>query len=124
MANETPLKSTDVFSQEFLDEMKATLEATKTKVLKELTGIQNEAVDMGSEVDDDVHEIEQLAVNKTLKETLEKELRDIDKALERIAGNTYGICKFTHEPISEARLRARPTASSSVEAKKFLTNEA
>ncbi len=63
------------------------------------------------------------AVTKAIEETLEKKYVDVKKALERIENGTYGICKFTGKPIGEARLRARPTSSASVEAKKFLTNE-
>jgi DnaK suppressor protein len=40
----------------------------------------------------------------------------IDEALERIANGTYGYCEETSEPISLARLEARPIATLSIEA--------
>lgn len=38
-------------------------------------------------------------------------LREIDEALQRIENRTYGICLATHNPISVARLRAKPWAT-------------
>ncbi len=37
-------------------------------------------------------------------------VREIDDALERIQAKTYGVCLIAHEPISIARLRAKPWA--------------
>lgn len=128
-------KASDFFSQSFLDEMKELLLSEKAKVEEELGRFAqrnpNDANDFdaefpeyGDEEDDNVQEVQQYAVNKTLEVTLEKKLRDINSALKRMEEGTYGICKYTGEPINEKRLRARPTSSSSVEAKKLLTNEA
>ncbi len=77
----------------------------------------------GNEPEDNAHEVEDFITNKSLEEVLEKQLRDIDSSLKRIENGTYGICKFTGKPIGEKRLRARPTSSTTVEAKKFLTDE-
>ena len=129
------LSSKKAFSKSFLSEMKETLEAEKEKLERELSKFakKNPNVkgdyearfpDYGTEVDDDVHEVEQYTVNKTLEITLEKKLRDVNAALKRFDDDSYGICKYTGEKISEDRLRARPTSSSSVNAKKVLTQEA
>jgi RNA polymerase-binding transcription factor len=37
-------------------------------------------------------------------------LREIDYALERVAGGTYGVCEACGEEISQARLKAIPWA--------------
>lgn len=135
MATETTKKSSDFFSKEFLAEMKLLLEQELTLTTEELQkfthpstndpdGREADFPNHGSEEDDDVKEVEAFIVNKPLEIVLEKKIRDINKALERLTNNTYGICKFTEAPIDERRLRARPTSSSSVEAKKLLTNEA
>ena len=42
----------------------------------------------------------------------------LDRALERIANGTYGICKVTGKPISKERLKAVPHTQTSIEAKK------
>lgn len=80
--------------------------------------------DIGSEVDDSVHEVEQYQVNKSVEITLEKQLRDINKTLNRITKGDYGTCKYCDEDIAIDRLKARPTSSSCVSCKKTLTEEA
>lgn len=45
-------------------------------------------------------------------------LREIDDALKRIQDETYGVCLATHQPISKARLRAKPWASYCIEYKR------
>lgn len=41
----------------------------------------------------------------------------LDRALDRIANNTYGICKVTGQPIARERLEAVPHTEISIEAK-------
>lgn len=135
MAKEKKKTTKDFFSKEFVSEMKDLLLEEQDKVEKELakfthknpkdpTDLEADFPEFGDEEDDNVQEMQAYAVNKKLEETLEKKLRDIKAALKRIEENTYGICKYTGEAIDERRLRARPTSSSSVAAKKVLTNEA
>lgn len=50
-----------------------------------------------------------------LMESERKILREIDGALVRISEGTYGICEGTDEPISKARLEAKPWARYGVE---------
>ena len=45
-----------------------------------------------------------------------KLISKINQALERIDAGEYGFCEETGEPISVARLKARPTATLSLEA--------
>ena len=47
-------------------------------------------------------------------------LRQIDRALEKIEENTYGICDITGKPIPKARLEAVPYATLTVEAQEKL----
>jgi RNA polymerase-binding transcription factor DksA len=61
------------------------------------------------------------AVQRQNDETLEaigqaaaEELRQIDRALERIAEGRYGICEACGQPIAEGRLRAVPYAATCV----------
>ena len=125
------------FEQEFLDIIEKKLLDEKTRLEKELQKFAKKNPDVqdgvdfdadfpnyGDEEDDSVHEVADYAVNKTLEITLEKQLRDVHKAQQRLEDGTYGICKYTGKPIARKRLLARPTSSSSIEAKKLLTNEA
>jgi DnaK suppressor protein len=43
-------------------------------------------------------------------------LRQIERALEKIEDNTYGVCDVTGEPIPKARLEAVPYATMTVKA--------
>jgi len=49
-----------------------------------------------------------------------KILRQIDRALEKIEENTYGICDITNEEISLPRLEAIPYATMTVKAQEML----
>jgi DnaK suppressor protein len=49
-----------------------------------------------------------------------KILRQIDRALEKIDENTYGICDITNEEISVPRLEAIPYATMTVKAQEML----
>ncbi len=51
-----------------------------------------------------------------LMESERKLLQEIDAALDRIAEKTYGMCEMTGEPITKARLEAKPWAQYSIEA--------
>lgn len=42
----------------------------------------------------------------------------LDRALERIARKTYGVCKVTGKPIAPERLRAVPHTETSIDAKR------
>ncbi|MFA5211343.1 MAG: TraR/DksA family transcriptional regulator [Patescibacteria group bacterium] len=134
MTKKIKLNKKAELSQEFVEEMYKKLTEEKEKLEKELNEftVPNEHVtddrdalfpQYGDESDDNAREVADYYTNKNIEETLEKKYVDVKKALERIENGTYGICKFTGKPIGEARLRARPTSSASVEAKKFLTNE-
>ena len=45
-------------------------------------------------------------------------IKQIDEALERIGNETYGICRVTGKLIQKERLKAVPTTTISVDAKK------
>ncbi|PIR47414.1 hypothetical protein COV06_03055 [Candidatus Uhrbacteria bacterium CG10_big_fil_rev_8_21_14_0_10_50_16] len=120
----------DLFSPEFIVEMKGLLEQEREELEKKLgvlgthAPVKGEEVDVdgtypeyGDEDEDAVHEIEEFVVNQNLKVECESQLRDVIGALDRLTKGTYGICKYTGEKISEDRLRIRPTSSSSVAAK-------
>lgn len=52
-------------------------------------------------------------------ELLEREKKfatELEKALARIENGTYGICEVTGDYISKARLEAKPTATTTIEA--------
>jgi len=55
-----------------------------------------------------------------LMDSVRKLLQEIDDALQRTEDGTYGICEGTSEPISKARLEAKPWARHCVEYARML----
>jgi DnaK suppressor protein len=66
--------------------------------------------DVGSDVEGE-------EMNYQLLERLNKYLREIEDALERLENGTYGICMATGKAISKERLEAVPHTRYSIEAK-------
>ncbi len=58
--------------------------------------------------------MEELGDNKGILDSLEKQLKDIESALEKISKGTYGICEISGEPIEHERLLANPAARTSM----------
>ncbi len=52
-----------------------------------------------------------------------KLLREVERALDKIKDNTYGLCEGTDEPIGYARLKLRPWTRYSVTYKEELERE-
>lgn len=77
----------------------------------------------GNSDDDNAMEVSEYSDELSLDARLEKELRDVQKALESIEKGTYGICKYCKKDIQEKRLEARPASSSCISCKKVLTQE-
>lgn len=71
----------------------------------------------GDKPDENAQEINDYSTSLMTEKVLEKTLEDIDGALKRIEGGTYGVCKYCHKPISAKRLVARPVASSCMSCK-------
>ncbi len=122
------------FSKEFLSQISGQLEEQKAKLEGELGKFtkksQHVADDFdtqfpkyGDKEDENAAEVAEYINNLPIEEGLEKTLRDINKALERIGKGTYGVCKYCGKPIEEKRLIARPTSSACVECKKTITQE-
>jgi len=122
------------FSQEFIDNIKKQLLAEKEKLEKELNkftkknphvsgDFESTFPDYGDKDDENAAEVAEYITNKPLEESLEKNLRDVIKTLERIEKGEYGICKYCGKPIEEKRLQVRPVSSACIECKKTITQE-
>lgn len=115
-------------SKKFLEEMKTFLEAEENKLKSDLLSFAKQNTknpedfetvfpNFGESIEDNSNEVEVYQTNLAVEGSLEKSLRDVVKALRRIAAGDYGKCKYCGKIISEDRLRARPTSSSCVECK-------
>lgn len=78
---------------------------------------------IGDKEDENAEEVATYSTNLSLERSMESALRDVDRALERMAKGKYGICKYCDKEISEKRLEARPSSSSCIECKKSFTQE-
>ncbi len=104
--------------------LKTKLEEQLNTIVTELEtiGTYNEANDDWEAVPDpeesaaDADENESADYNEDFEErtatleTLEREYKDIKRALNKMANGTYGICEISGQPIEMKRLEARPDA--------------
>ncbi|MBT4120876.1 MAG: hypothetical protein HOA57_03235 [Candidatus Magasanikbacteria bacterium] len=128
-------KKKNAHDQDFLKKIKGILFSEKERLEKELAKFttKNKHGDgdydatypeYGDKDDENAQEVAQYTANKPLEIALEKELRDVNKSMERLDTKKYGVCKYCDEPIEEKRLMARPTSGACVSCKKTLTQEA
>lgn len=121
--------------KQILDTIKADLEHEKERLESELGGIANKDTaiednykskfpEFGNDDDENANEVAEYSDRLSIEHTLEKQLRDVKKALQSIEEGTYGKCKHCGNEISPERLKIRPTSSSCVDCKKKLKGEA
>jgi len=112
----------------FLNKVKEKLNKEKKELEKELASFTDKNVhnvndykakfpNFGRESDENAKEVATFGARLTLERTLEKELRDVNKTLERIKKGKYGTCYNCKKQISKLRLLARPTSSTCVKCK-------
>lgn len=120
---------------------KATLEKIKNNLLERKEQIEKELAsftekdehvkdnyrskfpNFGDKEDENANEIAGYTDNLSVEYSLEKTLRDINKALDSIKKGTYGKCSYCGKQMSEKRLLARPVSSACVECKEKLTSQ-
>ncbi len=107
-------KDLEYFKGKLLEEKKE-LEQELGEVAKNEPGQGWEATSGEMEVDtaDDnevADKLEEYETNKGVIDKLQKQLSEVDSALERIENGTYGICEVTKKPIDRNRLEANPSA--------------
>ena len=119
--------------QKTLREIKDSLTKEKERIVKELVDIgalgpkRAEYLDLGDKAEENAQEVTVYSERLSLEHTLEKRLKDIDKALQKIEQGAYtGLCKYCKQPIPLGRILARPESNSCVECKAKLqgTNKA
>lgn len=110
-----------------LAEIKAFLEQEYSDLHTRLQLMQADSLEtptaIKEDIDESVQNLAEASVKQTVDSNIERQLRDIQKALERIESGIYGICKYCEQDIALGRLKARPTSTSCVSCKKTLTHE-
>jgi DnaK suppressor protein len=107
-----------------LAELKQKLMDEKTRLKTELsfftktTGTENhyetQMENIGTDSDDSATEVEGYVDNLALESNLESQLKDVNRALEKIEKGTYGVCENTGKEISVARLKVYPAARTAI----------
>ena len=72
---------------------------------------------------DQASEDAEVALETRLMDRDAKLLREVERALEKVNAQTYGLCEGTDEPIGYARLKLRPWTRYSVTYKEELERE-
>jgi RNA polymerase-binding protein DksA len=106
--------------QKIIEELKQKLLEEKKKLEEELGRIgkptdkpgdyETQFDDIGRGKEDNASEVEEYVDNVSVEDTLEKELKEVSDALERIGNGNYGICENCGKEIDIERLRAYPAA--------------
>jgi RNA polymerase-binding transcription factor DksA len=67
--------------------------------------------DLGESMEDAAQELSELDRNQAMVAALEKRLKDISHAIEKIDSGSYGKCENCSDKIEPSRLKAMPVAS-------------
>ncbi len=108
--------------QQQLESLRSALEAEKASVERQLAdhGAATNgdvAVDVDEGFADSAHATAERSQELALIEQLQEHRREVDSALARIDGGTYGKCENCGQDIPFERLEARPTATLCVDCK-------
>ena len=108
-------------------DLKSRLEERRAALVASIEGRQNEERDTGREVGDEMDEASLEGALGMASKLLERDvriLREIDHALSKMSGGTYGLCEGTGEPIGFERLRHAPWARFGIAYQEELEREA
>ncbi len=117
-----PTDSEDFMNSKQLEYFKNLLQSWKKEILREssntLDHLKEESSNKPDNADRASIESERSLELRT-RDRERKLLNKIEKALRKIEDGTYGYCEETNQPISIARLKARPIATLSIEAQEM-----
>lgn len=106
-----------------LQTFRSLLEARRAEVSDEIAQLEEQAMNINqtegygvkNHPAEDATEIYDRERSLAVGAVMQRELEQIDHALERIAAGTYGVCEVCGRPIPVERLEARPIATLCIE---------
>ena len=110
--------------KEFVDKQRERLEELRVELARMVEGLEEDQQDRAESVGymtendsgDMSHSLFTRELDAGIEQTVERRLRNVERALQKIEEGTYGICDATGEPISKGRLEAVPEALYTLEA--------
>jgi DnaK suppressor protein len=116
--------------EKFIAQQKQRLQELKEELLRVRRGMEEderqrseEERDTQLDSGDMSQEMFTREMDATIGEQVERRLKDVDRALQKIEEGTYGLCDDTGEPIPKGRLEAVPEAIRTVEAQQRYERE-
>ena len=110
-----------------LEELKNNLLSEKKKLEEDLLrfakpkdapgDFETKIENIGTDEDENATEVEEYTDNLALESSLEKQLKDVLGALDRMEKGNYGICDNCNTEIDIERLRAYPAAINCIKCK-------
>jgi len=109
------------------EEYKKLLEEKKKQLETELSGFATQDPNVKGDwdskfpktpegnIEEAADEVEEYTTRVHLEFSLEKQLRDVNQALEKVEKGTYGICESCGKKISDDRLKASPEAKTCIQ---------
>ena len=121
----------DALNQEFIDGQKQRLIDLRDELVGVRDGLAEDERDLEGQGNDftetDSGDMSQSIFDRemdaTVGEGIERRLREVERALQKIEEGTYGVCDDTGETIPRGRLEAVPEAIRTVEAQQRYERE-
>ena len=121
----------DTLDQEFIDDQRQRLIDLRDELTRLRDGLDEDEVELQGGGDDfsetDSGDMSQSIFDREMDasvgEGIERRLREVARALEKIEEGTYGVCDDTGEEIPRGRLEAVPEAIRTVEAQQSFERE-
>ena len=109
--------------QEFIQQQRQRLEELREELVRMRGGLEEDqrerAEDEGDMTENDSGDMSQSLftreVDATVEEQVERRLRHVERALQKIEEGTYGLSDDSGEPIPKGRLEAVPEATRTIE---------
>lgn len=112
-------KDFETFKQMLMEEKnKLDKEIKKIATPSEGGGYEVRYEELGSDSDENATEVDKYSSDLALEGSLERQLKDVNDALERVKEGTYGACNKCDKEINIERLRAYPAARTCMDCNK------
>ena len=121
----------DALDQKFIDGQKQRLIDLRAELARVRDGLSEDEQELEGQGDDftetDSGDMSQSIFDREMDasvgEQIERRLKDVDRALQKVEEGTYGVCDDTGEEIPKGRLEAVPEAIRTVEAQQRFETE-